>query len=32
VATWAVVAGNLGWTVGGIAIVWWRYSKLVIAR
>jgi ABC-2 type transport system permease protein len=32
VATWAVVAGNLAWTLGGIAIVWWRYSKLVIAR
>ncbi len=31
-ATWAVVAANLAWTIGGISIVWWRYSKLVIAR
>jgi len=31
-ATWAVLATNLVWTVGGTAIVWWRYSKLVIAR
>jgi ABC-2 type transport system permease protein len=30
--TWAVLASNLVWTLGGIAIVWWRYSKLVIAR
>lgn len=32
VATWAVFASNVAWTVGGLAIVWWRYSKLVIAR
>ena len=32
VATWAVVAVNLAWTVGGLLIVWWRYSRLVIAR
>jgi ABC-2 type transport system permease protein len=32
VATWAVYAGNLAWVTGGLAIVWWRYSKLVIAR
>lgn len=31
-STWSVVASNVVWTVGGIAIVWWRYSKLVIAR
>ena len=31
-ATWAVLASNVAWTVGGVAIVWWRYSKLVIAR
>jgi len=31
-ATWSVLASNLVWTIGGIAIVWWRYSKLVIAR
>jgi ABC-2 type transport system permease protein len=31
-ATWAVLASNVVWTVGGVAIVWWRYSKLVIAR
>ena len=32
VATWAVYAGNLACVTGGLAIVWWRYSKLVIAR
>jgi len=32
VATWAVYAGNLAWVTGGLVIVWWRYSKLVIAR
>ncbi|HSL75115.1 MAG TPA: ABC transporter permease subunit [Ilumatobacteraceae bacterium] len=31
-STWSVVASNVAWTVGGIAVVWWRYSKLVIAR
>ena len=31
-STWTVLASNLVWTFGGIAIVWWRYSKLVIAR
>jgi ABC-2 type transport system permease protein len=31
-ATWSVVLSNVVWTVGGVAIVWWRYSKLVIAR
>lgn len=31
-STWSVLASNLVWTLGGIAIVWWRYSKLVIAR
>ena len=31
-ATWAVLASNVVWTVGGVAVVWWRYSKLVIAR
>lgn len=31
-ATGLVVASNLVWTVGGLAIVWWRYSRLVIAR
>jgi ABC-2 type transport system permease protein len=31
-ATWAVLASNLVWTFGGLGIVWWRYSKLVIAR
>lgn len=30
--TWSVLASNLAWTLGGIAVVWWRYSKLVIAR
>ncbi len=31
-STWSVLLSNLVWTVGGIAVVWWRYSKLVIAR
>jgi ABC-2 type transport system permease protein len=31
-STGSVVASNVVWTVGGLAIVWWRYSKLVIAR
>lgn len=30
--TWSVLASNLVWTFGGILVVWWRYSKLVIAR
>ena len=30
--TFAVIASNLAWTIGASAIVWWRYSKLVIAR
>jgi ABC-2 type transport system permease protein len=31
-ATWSVMLSNVVWTLGGVAIVWWRYSKLVIAR
>jgi ABC-2 type transport system permease protein len=31
-ATWAVLAANLAWTVGGLAVVAWRYSRLVVAR
>ena len=31
-STWSVLASNLVWTLGGVAVVWWRYSKLVIAR
>jgi len=31
-STWAVLASNMVWTVGGVAVVWWRYSRLVIAR
>jgi len=31
-ATWAVLASNLAWTLGGTAVVWRRYSTLVIAR
>jgi ABC-2 type transport system permease protein len=27
-----VLVANLAWTAGGIAVVWWRYSRLVIAR
>jgi len=32
IETVAVIASNLVWTLGASAIVWWRYSKLVIAR
>jgi len=32
VSTVAVVAVNAAWTVGGLAVVAWRYSRLVIAR
>ncbi|MEP1125263.1 MAG: ABC transporter permease subunit [Ilumatobacter sp.] len=32
VSTQAVVAVNVAWTVGGLAVVAWRYSRLVIAR
>jgi len=32
VSTIGVVAINLLWTVGGLLVVWWRYSRLVIAR
>ena len=28
----AVLAVNVVWTVGGLSIVAWRYSKLVVAR
>ncbi len=31
-STWSVLLSNIVWTVGGVAVVWWRYSKLVIAR
>ena len=31
-STWSVLASNLVWTLGGLAVVWWRYSRLVIAR
>ncbi|MGA7759532.1 MAG: ABC transporter permease subunit [Ilumatobacteraceae bacterium] len=31
-STWSVLLSNAVWTLGGIAVVWWRYSKLVIAR
>lgn len=27
-----IVAVNLAWTIGGVAVVVWRYSRLVIAR
>jgi ABC-2 type transport system permease protein len=30
--TWSILAANVAWTVGGLAVVAWRYSKLVIAR
>jgi ABC-2 type transport system permease protein len=31
-STWSVLLSNIVWTLGGVAVVWWRYSKLVIAR
>lgn len=31
-STVAVLVSTIAWTVGGAAIVWWRYSRLVIAR
>ena len=31
-ATLPVVLVNIGWVAGGLAVVWWRYSRLVIAR
>ena len=31
-STWSVLLSNAVWTLGGVAVVWWRYSKLVIAR
>lgn len=32
VSTVAVIAVNVAWTLGGLGIVAWRYSRLVIAR
>jgi ABC-2 type transport system permease protein len=32
VSTVAVIAVNVAWTLGGLAVVAWRYSRLVIAR
>jgi ABC-2 type transport system permease protein len=31
-STWSVLVGNVVWTLGGVAVVWWRYSRLVVAR
>lgn len=31
-STFNVIAVNLGWTLGSLAVVGWRYSRLVIAR
>jgi len=31
-ATLPVVLVHVGWVAGGLAVVWWRYSRLVIAR
>jgi ABC-2 type transport system permease protein len=31
-SAWAVLAANVAWTVIGLAVVAWRYSRLVIAR
>jgi ABC-2 type transport system permease protein len=32
VSTLNVLAVNLAWTIGGLAVVAWRYSRLVVAR
>ncbi|MGA9275338.1 ABC transporter permease [Ilumatobacter sp.] len=32
VSTLSIVAVNLAWTIGGLSIVAWRYSRLVVAR
>ena len=32
ISTAAVLAANIVWTVVGLSIVVWRYSKLVVAR
>ncbi len=32
VSTLAVIGVNVAWTIGGFAVVAWRYSRLVIAR
>jgi ABC-2 type transport system permease protein len=31
-STVSIVAVNVAWTAGGLAVVAWRYSRLVIAR
>jgi ABC-2 type transport system permease protein len=31
-SSWAILAANLVWTAVGLAVVAWRYSRLVIAR
>ncbi len=31
-ATWAVLASCAIWTAGGLGVVAWRYSAMVIAR
>jgi ABC-2 type transport system permease protein len=31
-ATAAVLMANVAWVAGGLGVVWWRYSRLVIAR
>lgn len=31
-ATAAVLTANVAWVAGGLGVVWWRYSRLVIAR
>jgi len=31
-ATAAVLVANVAWVAGGLGVVWWRYSRLVIAR
>ena len=31
-STVSIIAVNLAWTLGGLAIVVWRYSRLVVAR
>jgi len=31
-ATGAVLIANIAWVAAGLGVVWWRYSRLVIAR
>ena len=32
VATWMVAAAGIGWTAAGLAVAWWRYTRLRVTR